>query len=291
MVMDDGVTTRLGPNHFLMTTTTGNAAKVLDWLEDYLQTEWPDLRVFLTSVTEHWATASIAGPKAREVVAELAPDLDLSTEAFPYMSYREAVVAGVPARIFRISFTGELSYEINVPAYHGLHVWEEIMRAGAKHGITPYGTETMHVLRAEKGYIIVGQETDATVTPQDLGMGWVVSKQKPDFIGKRSFSREDTSRSDRKQLVGLLTEDPNEVLPEGAQLTATADGHPPIPMIGHVTSSYYSETLGRSIALALVKDGFQRMDQHIFAPLPGKTVKCAVTKPVFYDPEGVRLHG
>ena len=291
MVMDDGVTTRLGPNHFLMTTTTGNAAKVLDWLEDYLQTEWPDLRVFLTSVTEHYATASIAGPKAREVVAELAPDLDMSAEAFPYMSYREAVVAGVPARIFRISFTGELSYEINVPAYNGLYVWEQIMRVGAKHGITPYGTETMHVLRAEKGYIIVGQETDATVTPQDLGMGWVVSKQKPDFIGKRSFSREDTSRSDRKQLVGLLTEDPNEVLPEGAQLTATADGHPPIPMIGHVTSSYYSETLGRSIALALVKDGFQRMDQHIFAPLGGKTVKCAVTKPVFYDPEGVRLHG
>jgi sarcosine oxidase subunit alpha len=291
MVMDDGVTTRLGPNHFLMTTTTGNAAKVLDWLEDYLQTEWPDLRVFLTSVTEHYATASIAGPKAREVVAELAPDLDMSAEAFPYMSYREAVVAGVPARIFRISFTGELSYEINVPAYNGLHVWEAIMKAGAKHGITPYGTETMHVLRAEKGYIIVGQETDATVTPQDLGMGWVVSKQKPDFIGKRSFSREDTSRSDRKQLVGLLTEDPNEVLPEGAQLTAASDGHPPIPMIGHVTSSYYSETLGRSIALALVKDGFQRMDQHIFAPLGGKTVKCAVTKPVFYDPEGVRLHG
>ncbi|UEM03156.1 sarcosine oxidase subunit alpha [Skermanella rosea] len=292
MVMDDGVTTRLGPNHFLMTTTTGNAAKVLDWLEDYIQTEWPDLRVFLTSVTEHWATASVAGPKAREVVAELAPGLDLSADAFPFMSYREAAVAGVPARIFRISFTGELSYEINVPAQHGLHLWEEIMRVGEKHGITPYGTETMHVLRAEKGYIIVGQETDATVTPQDLGMGWVVSKQKADFIGKRSFTREDTARSDRKQLVGLLTEDPNEVLPEGAQLTATAGGHPPVRMLGHVTSSYSSDTLGRSIALALVSDGFNRMGQDVYAPLEGgKTVKCAVTKPVFYDPEGVRLHG
>jgi sarcosine oxidase subunit alpha len=291
MVMDDGVTTRLGPNHFLMTTTTGNAAKVLDWLEDYIQTEWPDLRVFLTSVTEHWATASIAGPKARDVVAELAPDLDVSPENFPFMFMREATVAGIPARIFRISFTGELSYEINVPAQHGLQVWREIQRVGAKYDITPYGTETMHVLRAEKGYIIVGQETDGTVTPFDLGMGWIVSKQKPDFIGKRSFARPDTARTDRKQLVGLLTEDPAEVLPEGAQLTAEPAGAPPVPMIGHVTSSYYSETLGRSIALALVADGQQRLDQVVYAPLADKTVRCTVTKPVFYDPEGVRLHG
>jgi sarcosine oxidase subunit alpha len=291
MVLDDGVTTRLGPNHFLMTTTTGNAAKVLDWLEDYLQTEWPDLRVHLTSVTEHWATASIAGPKAREVVRALAPDLDLSPETFPFMAMREAVVAGVPARVFRISFTGELSYEINVPAQHGLHLWREILRAGAPHGITPYGTETMHVLRAEKGYIIVGQETDGTVTPFDLGMAWIVSKQKPDFIGKRSFSRADTARADRKQLVGLLTEDPKEVLPEGAQITEAAGGVPPVPMLGHVTSSYYSETLGRSIALALIKGGTQRLDQIVHAPQDGRTVRCTVTKPVFYDPEGVRLHG
>ena len=188
MVFDDGVTSRLSENHFLMTTTTGNAAAVLDRLEDYLQTEWPDLKVYLTSVTEHWATASIAGPKARELVAELAPDLDLSSEAFPFMSMKEAVVAGLAARIYRISFTGELSYEINVPAYQGMALWEAIFVAGEKHGLTPYGTETMHVLRAEKGFIIVGQETDGTVTPFDLGMDWIVSKKKPDFVGKRSFS-------------------------------------------------------------------------------------------------------
>ncbi len=291
MVIDDGVTTRLGPNHFLMTTTTGNAAKVLDWLEEYLQTEWPDLRVHLTSVTEHWSTASIAGPKARDVVAALAPDLDLSAEAFPFMAMKEAVVAGVPARIFRISFTGELSYEINVPAYHGLHVWTEIMKAGAPHGVTPYGTETMHVLRAEKGYIIVGQETDGTVTPQDLGMDWIVSKQKADFVGKRSFTRQDTSRADRKQLVGLLTQDPTMVLPEGAQITAQSGGTVPIPMLGYVTSSYWSETMGRSIALALIAGGSRMIGQTVHAPLADKTVACAVTKPVFYDPEGVRLHG
>jgi sarcosine oxidase subunit alpha len=207
------------------------------------------------------------------------------------MTMREATVAGLPARVFRISFTGELSYEINVPAYGGLHLWRAIMSAGAKYGITPYGTETMHVLRAEKGYIIVGQETDGTVTPFDLGMGWIVGKKKADFIGKRSFSRADTAREDRKQLVGLLTEDPAEILPEGAQLTAEPSGTPPVPMLGHVTSSYYSETLGRSIALALLKGGRRLMDGTVYAPLPGRTVACKVVGPVFYDPEGARLHG
>lgn len=287
MVMDDGVTTRLGPDHFLMTTTTGNAAKVLDWLEDYLQTEWPGLRVHLTGVTEHWATAAIAGPRARELLAALAPGLDLSPESFPFMSMKEAEVAGLPARIFRISFTGELSYEINVPARHGAHLWTEILGLGA----TPYGTEAMHVLRAEKGYVIVGQETDGTVTPFDLGMGWIVSKQKADFIGKRSFSRRDTSRSDRKQLVGLLTRDPREILPEGAQIVADPGGAAPVPMLGHVTSSYWSETLGRSIALALLKDGPSLVDRIVHAPLGSRTVACQVTRPVFYDPEGARLHG
>lgn len=290
MVMDDGVTTRLGPHHYLMTTTTGGAARVLDWLEDYLQTEWPHLKVYLTSVTEHWATASIAGPKAREVMAVLAPGLDLDPASFPFMTMREAAVAGIPARIFRISFTGELSYEINVPAQYGLRMWRAVMQAGAPHGITPYGTEAMHVLRAEKGYIIVGQETDGTVTPQDLGMEWIVSKQKPDFVGKRSFTRPDTARPDRKQLVGLLTESPEEVLPEGAQITATADGAPPVPMLGHVTSSYFSDAVGRSIALALLKDGRNLMDGTVYAPLGGRTVRCTVTKPVFFDAEGVRLH-
>ncbi|PTW59832.1 sarcosine oxidase subunit alpha [Breoghania corrubedonensis] len=291
MVFDDGVTTRLGENHFLMTTTTGNAAAVLDRLEDYLQTEWPDLKVYLTSVTEHWATASIAGPKARELVGELAPDLDLSNDAFPFMSMKEATVAGLAARIYRISFTGELSYEINVPAYQGMALWEAIFAAGETHGLTPYGTETMHVLRAEKGFIIVGQETDGTVTPFDLGMDWIVSTKKPDFVGKRSFSRPDTARTDRKQLVGLLTEDPEEVLPEGAQITADADGTPPMPMLGHVTSSYWSATLGRSIAMALIADGGNRQDTTVHAPLGVKTLACKVVKPVFFDSEGARLNG
>ena len=290
MVFDDGTTARLGDEHYLMTTTTGNAAQVLEWLEEWLQTEWPELKVYCTSVTEQWATVALAGPRAREVLAALAPEMALDTESFPFMSVKEGVVAGVEARVFRISFTGELSFEINVPWHHGRHLWEALMAAGAGHGITPYGTEAMHVLRAERGFIIVGQETDGTTTPQDLGMDWIVSKKKPDFLGKRAWSREDTRREDRKQLVGILTDDPGTVLPEGTQLV-DRPGRPPLPMIGHVTSSYASPALGRSIALALVKGGRARKGQTIHAAPESGFVPCKITEPVFYDPEGAKRDG
>ena len=282
MLFDDGVTTRLGEHHFHMTTTTGGAARVLDWLEEYLQTEWPELEVYCTSVTEQWATIAVAGPKAGELMAELAPGL----QDLPFMTYRDARVAGMEARVFRISFTGELSFEINVPGDQGLAMWEAVMAAGAKHGITPYGTETMHLLRAEKGFIIVGQETDGTVTPHDLGLDWAVAKSK-DFIGRRSLTRADTRRADRKQLVGLLPADPRDVLPEGAQITevdvALPRGHgsKPIPMVGHVTSSYLSPNLGRSFALALVRSGRSRMGAELYVPLEGRAAKVRIVEPVF----------
>ena len=291
MVMDDGVTTRLGEQHFLMTTTTGNAAPVLAHLEDYLQTEWPDLKVYLTSVTEQFATITLSGPNARKLMAEIS-DAELSPNALPHMGFTAARVAGVPARIFRISFTGELSYEINVPASFGMAVWQTVMTAGERYGITPYGTESMHVLRAEKGYIIVGQETDGSVNPLDLDMGWIVSKTK-DFVGKRSLTREDMLKPDRKQLVGILTKDPEEVLPEGAQLVEQVLKEPPMPMLGHVTSSYHSPNCGRSIAMALVKGGLAKKGETLFAPLEGgKVVPCVVAdSPVFFDPEGERMRG
>jgi sarcosine oxidase subunit alpha len=284
MVFDDGVTTRLGEHHFHMTTTTGGAARVLDWLEEYLQTEWPELEVYCTSVTEQWATIALAGPKARELMAELAPKLDLS--AFAFMSVREAMVAGMEARVFRISFTGELSYEINVPGDQGLAMWEAVMAAGAKHGITPYGTETMHLLRAEKGFIIVGQETDGTVTPYDLGLERLVAADK-DFIGRRSLVRPDTKRADRKQLVGLLPAEPREVLPEGAQITEVdtplprGHGSKRIAMLGHVTSSYLSPNLGRAFALALVRGGRSRIGAELYVPLEGRAAKVRLVEPVF----------
>ena len=289
--MDDGVTTRLGPDHFHMTTTTGNAARVLAWLEEWLQTEWPDLEVYCTSVTEHWATVALTGPKARALLSELTGDINLDPVAFPFMAVRSGHVAGLAARVFRISFTGELTYEINVPASYGLALWNACMTAGEKYGITPFGTETMHVTRAEKGYIIVGQETDGTVTPRDLGMDWIVSGKKPDFIGKRSLDRPDCRRPDRKQLVGLLTRDPAEVLPEGGQIVAEEKATPPVPMIGHVTSSYHSATLGRSIALALVERGRERLGETVHVPLGGRTVAADIVEPCFYDPEGERLRG
>jgi sarcosine oxidase subunit alpha len=289
MVFDDGVTTRLRERHYLMSTTSGGAARVLAWLEEWLQTEWPELQVYATSVTDQWATVSISGPRARDLLAELAPDLDLGPEPFPHMSVREGMVHGAPARMFRISFTGELGYEIQVPARFGLSVWQRCMELGAKHGITPYGTEAMHVLRAEKGYIITGQDTDGTVTPFDLGMDWIVSKQKSDFIGKRSLARADMARDDRKQLVGLLPDDPSALLEEGAQIVASPGNSIPMPMIGHVTSSYRSPNLGRTFALALVQKGRDRMDQKLYVAMPGQAIAVTVTDPVFVDRDGERL--
>ncbi|MFJ9543450.1 sarcosine oxidase subunit alpha family protein [Streptomyces sp. NPDC101225] len=293
MIFDDGVTLRLDDNRYFMTTTTGGAAGVLDWLEEWLQTEWPHLDVHCTSVTEQWSTIAVVGPKSRAVLSHLAPDVDLSAEAFPFMAFRETTLAsGIPARICRISFSGELAYEINVSAWYGLTVWEQVHEAGQPYGITPYGTETMHVLRAEKGYIIVGQDTDGTVTPQDAGMSWVVSKQK-DFIGKRSYSRADTSRTDRKQLVGLLPGDRTTRLPEGTQLLApdTPLETVPVPMLGHVTSSYHSPALGRPFALALVADGRARIGETLLAPVGTDLVPVEVTDFVLYDPEGTRRDG
>jgi sarcosine oxidase subunit alpha len=291
MVMDDGVTTRLGEHHYLMTTTTGNAARVLSWLENWLQCEWPHMRVYCTSVTEQWATVAVNGPFARKLLAELTTDIDLDPQRFPFLSFRGGHVAGIPARVYRISFTGELSYEINVAPSYAVALWRALMAAGEKYAIAPYGTETMHVLRAEKGYIIVGQETDGTVTPQDLGMDWIVSKAKSDFIGKRSLSRADTSRPDRKHLVGLLTEIPGEVLPEGGQIVAELKDRPPMTMIGHVTSSYFSPNVGRSIALALVKNGRNRMGETVHVPLADRVIRATVAEPKFFDAEGKRLDG
>ena len=288
MVFDDGVTVRLGENHFLMHTTTGGAAHVLAWLERWLQTEWPHLKVYLTTVTDHWATTAVAGPKSRSLLKKLCSDVNFDDAAFGFMSYREGTVAGVKARIMRISFSGERSYEVNVPAAEGLKVWEAIHAAGAEFGITPYGTEAMHVLRAEKGYIIVGQDTDGSVSPIDLGMGAMVTKTK-DCLGKRSLARSDTARPDRKQLVGLLADDPQFVLPEGAQILNEALRTIPAPMAGHVTSSYMSPTLGRSIAMALVKGGATRMGERVHVAMRnGQTVTATITNPVFFDPKAER---
>ncbi len=291
MVFDDGVVMRPSEDRFLSTTTTGGAARVLDHMEEWLQTEWTDLRAHCTSVTEQWSTIAMNGPRAREVLTALGTSFPVDAAAFPFMTLRDGEVAGLPARVARVSFSGELAYEINVAGWHGLSMWEAVMAAGAAQGITPYGTEAMHVLRAEKGFVIVGQDTDGTVTPLDLGMSWIVRKDDSGFIGRRSLRRPDTARPDRKQLVGLLPVEPDQLLPEGAQLVERDTGVVPMAMVGHVTSSYASPALGRTFALAMVEGGRARVGQILHAPLPGGTIAAQVTAPVFYDPEGARRDG
>ena len=295
MVIDDGTVIRVAEDRYLVTTTTGNAAKILEWMQEWLQTEWPQLRVTATSVTEHWVTIPLVGPRSRDVLAAVTTDLDVSNEAFGFMTWRDTSIAGAQVRVCRISFSGELAYEVNVRAWEGLEVWRALIAAGEPFGITPYGTETMHVLRAEKGFPIIGQETDGTVTPQDLGMSWAVSKKKIDFLGKRSFARPENQRADRKQLIGILPDDPTVVLPEGSQIveatTITAPVTTPVPMLGHVTSSYHSEALGRGFALAMIRSGRDRIGQHLHAYAGSDLIPVTVTESVLYDKEGARRDG
>jgi sarcosine oxidase subunit alpha len=242
-------------------------------------------------VTEHWAASVVTGPRARTLLERVVTGVDLSNQAFPHLSMRAGRVAGIPVRVYRISFTGELSYEVHVAADHGLAIWEALFAAGADLGVTPYGTEATHVLRADKGYIIIGQETDGTVTPVDLGLDWAIAKSKPDFIGKRSLARPAITAADRKQLVGLRPVDDRTMLTEGAQLTEDDRATIPVPMLGHVTSSYWSDAAGGPIALALLRNGRARHGDVIHARHAGKATACRVCEPIFYDKAGERLNG
>ena len=291
MVYDDGVTACITDEHFYLTTTTPGAAPVYQWLEDWLQTEWPDLRVFLTSVTDHWSTTAVVGPHSRALLAKVCSDINFSREDFDFMEWKEGTVCDVPARVMRISFSGELAYEINVQSNYGRHIWDSVCAAGEEFGITRYGTETMHVLRAEKGFIIVGQDTDGFVTPTDLGMDWILPKKKPfSYLGKRSLSRPEMLREERKQLVGLFPKDRRKIMPEGCQLVnsrKTSDD-----MQGHVTSSYYSPILKRSFALALVKRGLKRQGETLFGMTKeGELIETEITDSIVYDKKGEKRDG
>ncbi|MVA95880.1 sarcosine oxidase subunit alpha family protein [Nitratireductor sp. CAU 1489] len=290
-VYDDGVVGRLAPDRFHVTTTTGGAARVLNHMEDYLQTEFPHLKVWLTSVSEQWAVIAVQGPKSRDIIAPFVEGIDLADAALPHMSVREGQVCGVPARLFRMSFSGELGFEVNVPADYGEAVWEALWTEAEKNGACAYGTETMHVLRAEKGFIIVGQDTDGTVTPDDAGLAWAIGKKKTDFVGIRGLRRPDLMAAGRKQLVGLRTRDPNIVLEEGAQIVADPNQPVPMTMIGHVTSSYWSQNCGRSIALALIADGRARMGETVYVPMPNGAIAAEIGQTVFFDEKGERVHG
>lgn len=288
MVMDDGVVARLGDKHFYLTTTTGGAARVLGWLERWLQTEWPEFEVYLTSVTDHYSTIAVVGPRSRALLNKVGCSIDIAKSSFPFMAVRWGTLGGLPVKLFRVSFSGELAFEVNVDSNYAAQLWLALMEAGEEFDITPYGTETMHVLRAEKGFVIVGQDTDGSVTPVDLRMNWLLSKDK-DFLGKRSLARSDCRRSDRKQFVGLISEDGVTVVPEGAQLVTGQTAEPPTPTSGHVTSSYYSAVLGHPIGLGLIRSGHSRFGEVVRAVTSdGRQIPVQIVSPVFYDAKGER---
>jgi sarcosine oxidase subunit alpha len=290
-IFDDGVVARLAADRFHVTTTTGGAARVLALMEDYRQTEWPQLKVWLTSTTEQWAVIAVQGPNARKVIEPLIEGIDLSAKGFPHMSVGRGKICGLPMLLFRVSFTGELGFEINVASNDGLRIWEAVFAAGAQFDITPYGTEAMHVLRAEKGYIIVGQETDGTTTPDDAGLSWAIGKNKTDYVGMRSLLRAAMKNPARKQLVGLKPKDGRTVLEEGAQVCAARGLRPPMQTLGHVTSAYSASTVGYPIALAMIEGGRARMGASLYVSTPTGDIEVEVASPVFHDPEGVRING
>ena len=292
MIIDDGVSTCISDNHFIMTTTTGGAASVYSALEMWLQTEWSDLDIHLSSVTDQFATVAVVGPNARNLMKVLCHDIDFERDNFKFMQWRPGTVCGVKARVMRISFSGELAYEINIEANYGRYIWDEVALAGKPWNITPYGTESMHVLRAEKGYIIVGQDTDGSMTPMDVNMNWILAKNKPfSYIGRRSFSISALNSDDRFQLVGLLTKDAHVVLPEGSHIINNKGGS-----IGYVTSSYFSPILRRSIAMAQLKGGLSKMTETVLVKIVQekqgfKEIPCEVSSSVFYDIEGEKVDG
>ena len=288
MVFDDGTVTRMTDSHFLVTTTTANAVRVMQHFEYLLQSVWPELDVYVASVTEQWAAAAIAGPRARDVVAKLV-DIDVSNEAFPFLAFAPCRVGALSARLFRISYSGELAYELHVRSDEGMRMWQAIVDAGAPFDLMPYGTEAMGTLRIEKGHIVVGPEADGRTTADDLGLGKLVSSKKW-CIGKPMLDRPALVEAGRWQLVGLTALD-GAKMPRAAKIVADADHPEPNPMLGHVTSWCYSPNLDRWIALALVADGRARHGQTLWAvsPLAGARVRVEVGPAVFVDPEGARL--
>ncbi len=289
IVMDDGTTTRISENHYHMTTTTAQAANVLSHLEYYLQIVWPELNVNVVSTTEQWAGAALAGPRSRDVLAKLFPNLDVSNESLPFMGYVEGQLFDVPARIFRISFSGELAYEINVQSDHGLYMWEKLMDIGKEFGIQPYGTEALSTLRIEMGHV-AGPELDGRTIPYDVSLDGMVSKKK-DFIGKRSLSKLAFNKSDRQKIVGLIPIDRKTSIPEGSHLVIDKDAKLPNPKLGHVSSSCWSVENNNPFSLAILKDGKNMIGKKLYAvsPLKNKSIEVEVISSHYVDHEGKRV--
>ena len=285
-LIDDGVVARIDEQTWLCHTTTGGAERIHAWMEDWLQCEWWDWKVYVTNATEQFAQVAVVGPNARKVLEKLG-GMDVSKEALAFMEWKDGQIGGFDARAYRISFSGELSYEIAVPASQGRAFWDALLEAGQEFGVMPYGTECLHIMRAEKGFIMIGDETDGTVIPQDLNMQWAISKKKEDFLGKRAQERSHMADPNRWKLVGLETLD-GSVIPDGAYAPSNGlneNGQRNVQ--GRVTSTYHSPTLGRGIAMGLVHNGPDRMGEVIeFTKGDGSFVKAKIVDQVFYDKDG-----
>ncbi|WP_440916166.1 sarcosine oxidase subunit alpha family protein [Candidatus Pelagibacter sp.] len=289
IVMDDGTTTRISENHYHMTTTTAQAANVLSHLEYYLQIVWPELNVNVVSTTEQWAGAAIAGPKSRDLLSKLFSKIDVSNEALPFMGYVEGDLFGVKARIFRISFSGELAYEINVESDFGLFMWEKIIEIGEEFNVQPYGTEALSTLRIEMGHV-AGPELDGRTIPYDVSLEGLVSKKK-DFIGKRSLAKEAFNQADRQKIVGLVPLDRKSSIPEGSHLVENKNAKLPNPKLGHVSSSCWSVENNNPFSLAILKDGKNMIGKKLFAvsPLKNTSIEVEVMSSHYVDHEGKRV--
>jgi sarcosine oxidase, subunit alpha len=286
-VMDDGTVTRLGSDEFLITTTSGNAERVYLWMQEWAECEWPELKVIVTAVTTAWGTITLSGPRARTILQRAGANVDLTSTAFPHMRMRTGEVAGLPVRIARVSFTGELSFEINVASGHAPIVWKALSEAGRLLGLRPYGIEAMDVLRIEKGYFHIGAESDATTTPLDLGWGAVISRKSGDFIGRGALSLPAYQRADRLQLVGIIARDPTVRFTTGAHLVR--DEHRRSE--GYVTSASFSPTLGYTVGLAKLKGGRTRGGEQLLTYDEGEMTAVRIVDPVFYDTNHSRLQG
>ena len=291
MVFDDGTVSRLADDAFYVTTTTAGAAHVMAHMELHRQAVWPELAVEVTSITDQWAGMALAGPKSRAVLARAVADADVGDTALPFMGVLHASIAGCPVRLLRISFSGELAYEVHTPADYGTRVWQALLDAGQADGIVLYGTEAMGALRIEKGHV-AGPELDGRTTPADLGLGRMASRSK-DYVGRAALDRPALADPLRPRLVGLVAKDGRSPIRSGSQLVADPAAPPPVAMLGHVTSADFSPTLEQPVALALLEGGLERKGATLHAayPLRGESIAVVVTDPVFVDPEGRRLHG
>jgi sarcosine oxidase subunit alpha len=284
VIFDDGTVVKLASDRYLLTTTSGNAERVSLWLQEWQQCEWPDLRVAILPVTDQWACLSLTGPRARDILSGLETSIDLSPSAFPHLSLREGLLLGHAARIYRVSFTGELTYEINVPRTAGPEIWEALIQAGEPHGLAPIGVDSLLRLRLEKGFLHVGTDTDGTTVPEDVGWGNVARNKRADFIGKRSLSLPEHLRPDRLQLIGLRSD---ADIPIGSHLRLANSRE---VTDGWVTSAARTVLTHEPIALALVRGGRQHVGTEVSVHDAGKVTSAGIVTPPFHDVSGARMH-